>query len=72
MQDEVTAFERECLDGGHTEPTEAGPGVVELRGAVRQPEPGKIESDPTQASSGELSQHLAIQERRGPWMQTTA
>ena len=57
--------ESERVHGGGAEAAKPGPGVVERGGAVGEPEPRQVERDSAQATRGQLTQDLAVQEARG-------
>jgi hypothetical protein len=58
---EVDPVELECVDRLAEPAREAGPRVVEVGRALRQPEAGKVEGDPPAALVGELGKNLAVE-----------
>ncbi len=62
MHDQVKATELEWIDSRGAELPEPGPAVVELPRPCRQAEAGEVERDTSQASPGQLGDHLSVQE----------
>src|SRR5579863_4983107 len=64
MDDQVEPVKLQFADDGRAEPPEAGPAVVVVPRAFRQPETGQVPGDSPQPARRELGQNLAIAERR--------
>jgi len=58
-------IEPESVHRSGGEATQTDPGVVEVDGAVGQPQAGQVERDPAKAPGRKLGHDLAVQERGG-------
>jgi hypothetical protein len=58
VHDEVKSLAPERVDSGGREPAELAPAVVEVGGAVGEPEPGQVERDAAQAAAREFASTL--------------
>ncbi len=65
VNDEVEPVDVECIDGGGDEQAESGQRVVEVRRTIGEAQPWEVERNRPEPPTRELSDHLAVQERRG-------